>query len=344
MASTKYTYAILTDFPYQKVDTDRLIEEIGDSSITIALDFIGTGSGDCDIWFKAALSESEETTLDGIVAAHSGEPLPTVEEKHDVSGRLHTVASPRPFGKTSCFVGASDLTSDVEDVGGGLPFMYHHKVGDPFETVFVFDSDTTAYMDYVYMDMNVVENETWLNSGLAEWDGCQMDHICVEIVPYPVDFESQEGTDYLMLASGIIIPAPAPGYGNVMIDSTAVLEPYGGLTEAPTKEGSDGLMYPQTAFWNADWNSTTNKFENLTPAPSGDGNYNLFGSEYYLARFVTKMTLLDGGRIVLETTDATRIGHGMRFRARLCTHIDDDIPDHEWKICVVMKFHRDFTC
>lgn len=77
MASTKYTYSIQNDTPNHKVDTDRLIQEITTSTITIALDYINTNGDELDIWFKAELSTEEQTELTTIVNNHSGEPLPS---------------------------------------------------------------------------------------------------------------------------------------------------------------------------------------------------------------------------------------------------------------------------
>src|SRR5574338_92962 len=76
MPATKYTYSISTDFPNQIVATDRLSVEIDNSAIVTALDYINTSGDDCDIWFKDALSGGDQTILDGLVAAHTGEPLP----------------------------------------------------------------------------------------------------------------------------------------------------------------------------------------------------------------------------------------------------------------------------
>jgi len=75
MASTKYTYSIQNDFPNHKIDSDRLTQEIRASAIITALDYIHTVTDDCNIWFKDALSGGDETILDGLVAAHTGEPL-----------------------------------------------------------------------------------------------------------------------------------------------------------------------------------------------------------------------------------------------------------------------------
>lgn len=77
MPATKYTYSISVDFPNQIVATDRLSIEIDNSAIVTALDYINTSGDDCDIWFKDTLSGGDETILDGLVAAHTGEPLPS---------------------------------------------------------------------------------------------------------------------------------------------------------------------------------------------------------------------------------------------------------------------------
>lgn len=74
--SVKYTYSIQNDFPNHKVSSDRLTLEIQQSAIVTALDFIGTSGDSCDIWFKAALSDGEQSVLSTVVFNHSGEPLP----------------------------------------------------------------------------------------------------------------------------------------------------------------------------------------------------------------------------------------------------------------------------
>jgi len=69
-----YTYNVSQTLN-DKVDTDRLSIEVHDSSITIALNFIDVANGIISLVFKAELSDDEELTLDGIIAAHSGEPV-----------------------------------------------------------------------------------------------------------------------------------------------------------------------------------------------------------------------------------------------------------------------------
>jgi hypothetical protein len=77
MAQT-YTYSISVDFPNGKVAPDVLTDQINDSSIsTGVLQYINvaiSAADNCDIVFDVALSAGDVTTLDGLVAAHDGEP------------------------------------------------------------------------------------------------------------------------------------------------------------------------------------------------------------------------------------------------------------------------------
>ncbi|MCG8430319.1 MAG: hypothetical protein MJA29_04020, partial [Candidatus Omnitrophica bacterium] len=80
MPLTKYTYSISTDFPNAKVNSDSLTVEIDDSTV-VGLSHIDTHADDCDIWFHNALDPGSKTVLDGIVAAHQGEPLPPLVKR-----------------------------------------------------------------------------------------------------------------------------------------------------------------------------------------------------------------------------------------------------------------------
>jgi len=74
---TTYTYSIQNDFPNHRVEPTRLSQEIQASSIVTALLRIDTSGDDCNITFTDVLSAADKTTLDGVVAAHSGDPLPS---------------------------------------------------------------------------------------------------------------------------------------------------------------------------------------------------------------------------------------------------------------------------
>ena len=83
--TTTFPFTISTDFPYQKVASDRLRKEILDNpGILTALADVATGNGVCTVVFRADLSAAEEAVLHGdtsppavgsIIGDHSGEPL-----------------------------------------------------------------------------------------------------------------------------------------------------------------------------------------------------------------------------------------------------------------------------
>jgi hypothetical protein len=95
MAATNYTYSIDNDFPNRQVDSDSLTTQINASSIgSAALLYIETTGDDCDIWFDGPLSSGDQTTLDGIVAAHTGEPELEIAHAGVIIGPLATPNAP----------------------------------------------------------------------------------------------------------------------------------------------------------------------------------------------------------------------------------------------------------
>jgi len=69
---TTFHFSISGDFPNRRVVLDLLREEIIGSSISTALNSLGKSGDDCAVTFADVLSTANETTLDGIVAAHTG--------------------------------------------------------------------------------------------------------------------------------------------------------------------------------------------------------------------------------------------------------------------------------
>jgi len=102
---TTYTYSIHNDFPNHAISSDRLTSDIISSSIIIALDCINTSGDQCDIIFKTTLSDGDKLILDGLVAAHSGESLPsnipmpvTIDIASDTEKRMRVSLEPRKEG------------------------------------------------------------------------------------------------------------------------------------------------------------------------------------------------------------------------------------------------------
>lgn len=124
-----YAYSISTDFPNQKVAADCLTQEIEDSSITSAtlqsIDVAVSAPDNCDIIFDTTLSSEDETTLDGIVAAHQGEPLP-VFPTIDL-----TASTWRLVGSCDPDVAMMQLKQDVE----GAEFLWMENAIDGTKVV-----------------------------------------------------------------------------------------------------------------------------------------------------------------------------------------------------------------
>lgn len=104
MAATTYNYSISGDFPNHVVDPDKLHNEVVESAIVIAIDHVSVAGDVCSVAMKDALSQGDETILDGIVAVHDGEPLPDPGLPVSVSNEELAVGM---VGKV-----VTDLTSD----------------------------------------------------------------------------------------------------------------------------------------------------------------------------------------------------------------------------------------
>ena len=155
MAATKYTYSISVDFPSQAVATDRLSQEIQDSAIVTALDYINTNGDDCDIWFKDQLSAGDVTVLDGIVAAHSGIPLP--EPTQDINIKTSDISVP------SEMKGFQDLTGhDVYRLGD---LLYDCVAGETnifmesFAAGMYLEGGGVRIPEYTYVSGSKVDNK-----------------------------------------------------------------------------------------------------------------------------------------------------------------------------------------
>lgn len=124
---SQYTYNI-TDFLNDKCDTARLTQEIQQSSILTALDYINTTSTDVAIYFKADLSVNDKTTLDSIIENHTGEPLP--QESPIVRAQILTEAPSWVLkGETTQALFAAeslivDVSSGDTEVAKSFSWMY----------------------------------------------------------------------------------------------------------------------------------------------------------------------------------------------------------------------------
>lgn len=102
-------------YPYTKaVNIDRLTLEINQSSIITSLEHVDCTGTDTKITFKADLSDSDKTTLDGIIYSHSGLSLPSGPQPVTVQ----SIPSPAPFAAKN--VGSKSLYKRVTGIQQSL--------------------------------------------------------------------------------------------------------------------------------------------------------------------------------------------------------------------------------
>lgn len=323
--SLKYTYSISNDFPNSKVDVSRLSSEITSSDITTAFDYINSYLDTCDIWFKSDLSVDGVTTLSGIVSTHSGHVMIDESmnvnlfgEYRDRSGKLRVHQTSRKLGLRIMWTGVGDDPTDITKVGGGTPLTI------------ISASGTTSSTSYI--DFNIVENETWLHEGYMTWDDAQIDTLTVEIVPRTASVGAGTDTNYNLYGGYMVIPAA--GNGTISVNSDLTTHS-GGLIYMPNND----LDEAPTAFWDAEWDSTTHEYKNITPAPYGNGRYNIFSYEITFARFLNKIPLLRRGFIALNSSDTDALGQGMRLR--LSSNTNQNVEPHAWSVAFMMCLHRE---
>jgi hypothetical protein len=158
-----------------------------------------------------------------------------------------------------------------------------------------------------------------------------MDILDLQLVPRVTATTS--GTSYNIYGGYLIVPA-YPGTGSIDLASD-ITKHDGGLVYMPLNDL--GIRAP--SFWNAEWDTTHKVFTNISAAPAGDGEYNMFSTEIVLAQFVRKMHLVSNGFIALNSSDTDQLGQGMRLKLVADTNTDTT-EDHDWCVAVLMCLHR----
>ena len=117
MPQTTYDYVISTDTANGKVSETDLDQEIRDSAIVIALDYVISSEDDLDIVFKDALSTGDETILTALVLAHQGEEDTFIEPISVKVEEETTVVEDRTAGGHYRCVGLDHIVPASDPVG-----------------------------------------------------------------------------------------------------------------------------------------------------------------------------------------------------------------------------------
>lgn len=330
MAQQTYNFPI-EQFPNNAYNISSLDREIRVSSITVSLAYLSGDDDSVDTTFNDILNETNLATLSGVIQNHDGEddyvdydPVKLVDTDLpvDPSGKLRVHQTSRKLGTKICWTGRGDDTSDITKVGGGEVLFFHHAIGESMPLI-------------KYIDFNISENETWLHEGYMTWKDCVADTLTVQIVPRTVTVSGVVGGDKTVYGGYIVLPT-ASGSGDVEVVSD-LTQPHGGLVYMPDSDLGESPI----AYWDADWNSTTKKYENIRPNYTGSGRYNILTYEVVLAEFVREIPLLASGSLHLKSSDAENIGQG--FRLKMIADNNDSVDDHDWYVVCILCLHRENT-
>ena len=104
---------------------------------------------------------------------------------------------------------------------------------------------------------------------------------------------------------------------------------------------NNDLNESPTAFWDADYNTSTHLYENIRPNYTGQGRYNIFSYEVIFAEFIRQIPLLSDGFIALNSSDTDQLGQGMRLK--MIADTNKSKQDHDWSVACIMCLHRDHS-
>lgn len=242
----------------------------------------------------------------------------------DKDGKLFVYNTPKRPGFYVYWTGrGDDVTNNI--VGKGESLLLHHKIGDPM---------TMAK----YVDFHTIDNPTQMYEGIINWCKCVPgDSGSCSIVTSVMPTSPGTNTNFRLYNGYLIVPAAGDGDIEITGDITSTDPSAGCLVETDISE----VGYKHPGFWNADYDELTNKFSNITPAPYGDGDYNMFAVEVPVVRFVNSAYLIDSGTQRLNSNDADTFNHGLRMKLEITT--SDAMEDHEWSLSAILTLQREKT-
>lgn len=230
MAYTSYTYSLSSDFPNSSASIARLTKEVNESlSITVKLSGISNLADDIILTFMSALTGSEESALDAIIAAHSGAPLPetvitrTSPEKPDLNEEwFHSYnwCDPTTWYQRSIRVNG-EVLSPIDDDRTRFK-MRHDNIIDlvhgkyPQEDLF-----SAPYIAKVYVDGVLKYEDTPLSYDNEKRDYCIDYNAGFISFNSPIPANAVVTADYSWAKDSTYSIVPRPGKKLLMQDAEA---------------------------------------------------------------------------------------------------------------------------
>lgn len=240
-----------------------------------------------------------------------------VQELVNTDKRPIVHATMRRIGTYTYVSSSGDDPDDPADVGGGVLIELDHKDTD--------DTDQCAYFD-----MNCVLNETHIQGAYAQWYGAKRDTFQFQICCQSSADAIGTGTNtYYEVMYGTLIMVP--GVGTKTVTNWDLIKP----VEMVANEFGE----IPAGYWDADYNTSTHKFENYTFRADGSGRYNIFATEIMFQKFIPEFLMLGNDHFDCHPSDCSQVGHGMRFKVVWKTRG----TNHNWEFCAAIKFFRKHT-
>lgn len=298
MSSTKYSYVKTTDFVNNKVDVDALIDEIRNSAIITAVDFVEVHGNDVDVWMKGPLSAGDKVILDnnaspaeGLIGAHQGEPLAPGAMLVDIGapktsdGKPIFLTNQFPGNVTTYFPGAGDNMSPTPPATGRGQGSRFRLSSDVAGTVML----EWQFADWVYV-----------SGGTATFQSAELGDETTYKIYAPASLVAVNGggsgnVDLVDLGGfNKIVPASPPNTGSHDIDLTDGTA----FAPVPSPQDANGNF---TGSW--DWDDPDEGLGELSANSSGKGQYDLYDVQLDLVQFAPNIQLLGSGDALLEPGD-----------------------------------------
>ena len=335
---TSNTFSVYADTPNHRVNTDALEAEIKATSLAMKYNHLGTGGDVLTVFTDSELTEEESAALSVIISAHDGEPSVALPETvildvlKTTDNRIITKENKRPLLSNGFCTSRGENPSSPATIGGGTDVArYDHVSGDGI------NSKSTEIF------FHVEGNRTWLMDGFIRYVGAKFDEFSFEIRPMVTTITTGlTGTNFRV--SGGYLLVPTAGNGTVSVDTNTAFYPCSVTPKTDTGFNS-------AAYWNLDYNSTTNTYSNLTAAANpnsngaaGNGKYNIFTADVCLKRYINKWGLLGDGVETFSSTDPSEFGSHLRgvFKFTTIGHADPtQFVDHSWQALVNFTMFRE---
>ena len=205
------------------------------------------------------------------------------------------------------------------------------------------DNSTLNYSKEVFFHVPI--NRSWLWDGYLNYQNALFDEFTFQIRPYVTTIlTGQTGTNFNVAGGYLLIPAA--GNGTKDLDPNATLYPCSVVPKTDTG-------FCPAAYWNMDYNSSTNTYGNLTPAANpnssgaaGNGKYNIFTADICLKEYIHKWGLLGTDpQAMFISSDPSEYGTFLRSIFKFTTIGQPDpsqpVVDHSWSALVNFTMFRE---